>query len=573
MYILLTHFNPLFYIYHRLRSLTWVKPAARVGLVGLLLCVVVVLVQLAYPSNRALPFASVQGKRVGLQSTAQLQSQLGTLDNRVVTIKAEKKEYQTSFEAIGVTVNAQAMAKTAVDYPVKLRFIPFSVLFHRPYVGKLDLLVNEIELNNFTSKVMEENFAAPVNAQVSIENTEVKVTPAVTGRVYDRESLLRQISETGMELSTELSLRPQQTAPAITTERATEAAGQARQRMSTPVTLKAAGTKITLDKVELANAIRFTAHETSISVDYDRTVIAAALQRLASSIYISPRTEVISFYDGAQVGHQPGAAGRTVAIEPNIDTVIKHLQQSGSDLELPEAAVGFGRQVHRDYSRSTLGLQVLINDWIQANGANFSVVLRSVDGSIGTGYNGDRQFVSASLYKLFVGYSIGVRLENGSLQPGDPTSTGQSVNDCLEAMIVISSNACGHALGTMVGWGVANGELNVKGFSGTSFDPLVTRSSDVALLLQQLYTHNLVSAGFDETLLDKLGRQIYRKGIPTGIPGVHIKNKVGYVDGYVHDSAIVYNPRGHYVLVVMSAYGNYSKIADLAGKINAIMSK
>lgn len=572
MYVLLTHFN-LFYVYHQLRSSSWIKPALRVGLISLAVCFVIVLAQLLYPSNRALPFASVQGKRVGLQSTARLQSQLGALDSREVTIKTETKQYKTSFEEVGVTVNAEAMANTVVNYPRKLRFVPFSALFHRPHVYKLDLKLNEKELDNFVNKVVQENFAAPVNAAVKIENTEVKVTPAITGRLYDRENLLRQISETGMQPSTELSLMPQQTAPAITTEQAAVAAEQAKQRINAPLTLKAAGAKITLDKAELASAIRFTSHENSISVDYDQAVITAALQRLASSIYIAPKAEVVSFYDGAQVGYQSGAVGRTVAIEANISTVIKHLQQGSSDLELPASEIGFGRQVHRDYSRSALGLQLLINDWIQTNGGNFSVVLRSVDGSLAASHNGDRQFVAASLYKLFVGYSIGLRLENGSLKPGDATSTGQSVSDCLEVMIVVSSNACGHALGAMVGWGASSGELSAKGFGGTSFDPLVTRSSDVALLLQQLYTHNLVSASFDNTLLDKLGRQIFRKGIPAGIPGVHVKNKVGYVDGYVHDGAIVYNSRGHYVLVVMSAYGNYSKIADLSSKINAIMSK
>ena len=159
MYLLLTHSN-LHYVYVRLRSLTWLKPALRVGIVGLVVCFVVVLAQLIYPTNRALPFANIQGKHVGFESVAQIKTELNGLDNREVTIKTEKRAYTTSFESIGVRVNAEAMAKTASTYPTKLRFVPFSLLLHRPRIYKLDLTLQETALNSFASKVMEENFAA-----------------------------------------------------------------------------------------------------------------------------------------------------------------------------------------------------------------------------------------------------------------------------------------------------------------------------------------------------------------------------------------------------------------------------
>ena len=62
-------------------------------------------------------------------------------------------------------------------------------------------------------------------------------------------------------------------------------------------------------------------------------------------------------------------------------------------------------------------------------------------------------------------------------------------------------------------------------------------------------------------------RQVYRKGLPAGV-GVPVADKVGFLEGYLHDSAIVYSPKGVYILVIYSNGSSWGAIADAAKKIH-----
>jgi beta-lactamase class A len=62
---------------------------------------------------------------------------------------------------------------------------------------------------------------------------------------------------------------------------------------------------------------------------------------------------------------------------------------------------------------------------------------------------------------------------------------------------------------------------------------------------------------------------VYVSGIPTGIPSAEVANKVGFIDGYLHDAAIVYSKKGDYVLVIMTNGSSWKNIAALAKEIEA----
>jgi hypothetical protein len=72
-------------------------------------------------------------------------------------------------------------------------------------------------------------------------------------------------------------------------------------------------------------------------------------------------------------------------------------------------------------------------------------------------------------------------------------------------------------------------------------------------------------------LLEKMSRQLYRYGIPTGVNATRVEDKVGFLWDYIHDAAIVHKPQGTYILVIMTKGYSYGYIANVARQIDTIM--
>ena len=75
---------------------------------------------------------------------------------------------------------------------------------------------------------------------------------------------------------------------------------------------------------------------------------------------------------------------------------------------------------------------------------------------------------------------------------------------------------------------------------------------------------------YEAMLLEKMGRQLYPYGIPAGSKG-KVYDKVGFLWSYIHDTGIVYHPKGTYVLTVMTSGYSYAKIAEITRQVEAIM--
>lgn len=97
-------------------------------------------------------------------------------------------------------------------------------------------------------------------------------------------------------------------------------------------------------------------------------------------------------------------------------------------------------------------------------------------------------------------------------------------------------------------------------------------SNDEALYFAKLETAQLLQGASRSKLIETLRHQHYRSGIPTGT-GLDVADKIGFLDGYLHDVGIVYAPKGRYVLGVMTYGGSWSQIADVARRVNEYMQR
>jgi len=189
--------------------------------------------------------------------------------------------------------------------------------------------------------------------------------------------------------------------------------------------------------------------------------------------------------------------------------------------------------------------------------------------------NGDEQFVSASIYKLFVAYDTYKQIDNGTLtlhqklgKSVEVDETGQTIAGCLNLMITISDNDCGIALGTLDDWAKIDSLLKSEGYTGTKLynysSPGIisgdkqTTANDVAQLLDRLYNGTLLSESSTNAFIALLKAQTVNNRLPTGLPkGTVIAHKTGDLYGYLHDAGIIYGSNKNMIVVLMT--GNWDE--------------
>jgi beta-lactamase class A len=206
------------------------------------------------------------------------------------------------------------------------------------------------------------------------------------------------------------------------------------------------------------------------------------------------------------------------------------------------------------------GLQTILDNFAAGNLDKFGIVVKDLKTGQTASLNANHQITSASLYKLFVAQRIYQRIDLGQIDYSTAAGggTGRNVEGCLRIMINISDNACGRALGAILGWGNQDPALRLEGYKETSLrTPQQTSAEDVALLFERLYNGTLVSPSSSQRFMDLLKDQRVNNRLPQGLPGgTIIAHKTGDLDGVVHDAGIVYGPKTNYLVVVTSGPWN-----------------
>ncbi len=89
-------------------------------------------------------------------------------------------------------------------------------------------------------------------------------------------------------------------------------------------------------------------------------------------------------------------------------------------------------------------------------------------------------------------------------------------------------------------------------------------------MLSLLYTGQILAQQTSrDRWIETMKGNVYVSGIPTGIPGATVADKVGFMDGLLHDAAIIYSKKGDYVLIIMTNGSSWGNIAALAKEIEA----
>ncbi|WP_236585154.1 serine hydrolase [Companilactobacillus farciminis] len=203
------------------------------------------------------------------------------------------------------------------------------------------------------------------------------------------------------------------------------------------------------------------------------------------------------------------------------------------------------------------------------------------DGSLEVESNASTVKTAASTYKLYLSAFLMGQKQNGNFSWTSDNNTG------FTKMIVNSENDFAEEQIDNYGADTISSYLKQQGYYDNVFEDgqaAQTTSYSLELLLRDLAngTGSFENSSDQQKLLNLMGKQIYRTGIPTGVAQANskttVQDKVGFLDDTNNDAAIVTLPNGQkYVLVIMtnghnqSGLSGFSRIAEIAKNVQKIV--
>lgn len=553
---------------------------------GLILAGLLIIIQFAYPSNRLPLFATIDG--VNLNSW-QKNDAIRLLDNKYIdkTVSIyfgdSKKAYRSpKLSEIGLTVkNASRINK--IDYPWYLRIIPTSIFWVNPVInnGSPDYQQNNDLLNSYIAKELGDSCSIkPVDASLKASGNKLQVVPGENGGTCEIITISKALLNIKPRLNNKDSVRIRLTEklPVLGDEVAQKLADSLQKKVGTGVPLVVNGSSQVIPANIVFGWMDFSVIDNKLTytLNVDRAT-EYLNDQAGSKVSITAGITKIVTYNFTEISRISGSEGKKLDINGTLINIKKFID---GDNNLPTAVIAPvppAISYDRGYSPTDTGISALIQQYAQDHSGTFGVSMVELSGkNRRAGYNEATQFTTASTYKLFVAYSALKRTENGDWQWSDQITDDKDLTTCFDDMIVYSDNACAEAMLTKIGHANVTNEANAIGCVSTSFlggDGIKTTPADLALFLAELQNGQILNQSSTTRLIDAMKRNVYRDGIPAGISGATVADKVGFLDGLLHDASIVYSPTGTYVLVIMTDGSSWDNIADLAGRIEALRAQ
>lgn len=547
----------------------------RLAIGAAILAGLTVVIQLAYPTGRILPLVTVEGISIGGASLLEARDQLNKHYSKAsLVLKTDDKTFTKSFDEIGIEPKSWDTARSAARYTFGQRLIPFSSVY---IMIKRDTLMqvgfDDDRLQYFAGEVQKEAFVPAVNATVAVTDGTARLVPAKVSKTYAQYDVEKTIRAARFTPAVTLRIVPK-TAPAERTDDAVKSVlSDAQRAVNTPLTLKVQDETISVTKSTIGEWLDFTEDPQTkkLQLTLKTDNVTKYLDGIQTKIYKAPGTTRVQIIDNREVGRVAGESGRGINIAKAIN-LLNDTLRAGQEttVTVPIATLAPKLVYDRQYSNTDAGLTAMLNDLAAAKG--FGISIMELQGR-SANVNGNKRFVAASTYKLYVAYAVFKEIEAGRMTWNESIS-GKSVAECFDQMIRVSNNPCTSAFGDKIGWQNIENQMKALGLSNTGLIPPTrfTTANDLSLFLYKLQNGSLVSAADQARLINVMKVQIYRSGIPAGT-GLGVADKVGFIDSYLHDAGIVYGPRGPYVLVIMTNGSSWSAIADAAKQINTFLNR
>ena len=557
----------------RVKQANWKKIGLIFGgsVFGLLL-----IIQLLYPNDRLLPFATIDGISLGTKTKADAAAELNKAyaAHTVAIYMGSGKAPVVSpkFSDMDVSVDNTARL-SAATYPWYLRIIPTSLFWAgagkvaEPTATFGDKFTSYVE-----TKLMPDCKQAPVDATLKANGTKLEVVSAITGGTCEKDEVLASIKKIHPTIieATSVRVAREEQQPDVGNDVAKAFASTLNDRLESGLMIDVLGGPVDVQKNEVLGWLDFTSKDGAIvaMVNGDRAGVWLS-KNIASKVAIAPGVSYVRTLDFTELSRVNGSEGRALDIAATVASVQAVVDGSAQNGSAATKSVPPTEQYTRTYSPSDAGLSALLTNYAKDHSGTFGISMVELDGKKRRAdYNGDKQFVTASIYKLFVAYSLLKQIDAGK-------RSWDSDAICFNKMISNSDNACAESFLNSLGLSTVTKDIQAIGLKNSTFmktgGPFTT-ANDLSLLLGMIATGQNFSSANQQRLIAAMKANVYRKGIPAGAQGT-VADKVGFMDGLLHDAAIVYGPNGTYVLAIMTDASTWGNIAELAKQIDALRAE
>jgi beta-lactamase class A len=547
----------------------------------------IIVIQLLYPSGQMLPHARIDNLDVGGWQKADV---VWELDRRYLTTRIpiyfgmNSTPYRSPVTSeVGMVIQNRERIDQ-MSYAWWLRLLPTSLIWAYIFHQTPDPVyeIDQPVLDAYIQKELGQSCdVAPKNAGVVFEKGSLQVVKSEMGGTCETATIEAIIMKTRPTLEHDVSVRVpiQEIPPMISTAAAQDFITSLTHRIGEGVPVQIGdGSVVVIPADQLISWLDFTTENEKLSfqVNGERS-LDFLVKNIAPKVAVTAGITRVTTIDFVETARQDGVNGQVLDIDKTLASVQAFLSGERevvgavTDLTMPKI------EYTRSYSPTDIGLSALLQNFAKDRTGVFGVSFIELSGKHRRGtYNENKIFVTASTYKLFVAFSTLKRVDTGTWSWEDANiSSGRNLAACFDDMIVKSDNACAEALLKKIGYKTITDEVKSVGLVNTSFttgDTPHSTASDESLFLAQLEMSQLpLSPASRDRLLSAMKRNIYRQGIPKGTNGV-VADKVGFLWGLLHDSAVVYSPSGTYVLVIMTDGSSWQAIADLTRQIESLLS-
>lgn len=551
---------------------------------GIGLFVLLMAVQFTYPSHRMPLFLSIDDVVVGAMrdeaAVAALDEAYDELEVGLYFGDATKPYRTVKPSDIGVAV-AHESRVADIDYSWWLRLIPSSLVWAHLVVdtGEPAYIHDEAVVRDYiTNDFGESCYIQPRSATAEVADDVVKLVPAQDGGSCETEAVTKQLLAVKPRLGEDNDVRfaLETVPPAVLDDEVAPIVEVLNQRLQRDIAVQVNDTTVTLAASAVRGWLIFTVDdEAGFSVSLDATRANDTLQeQLASHVTTPAGVTKVTTHDFTETARSDGAVGSQLDVATTLAHITAYVLGENDTVAVAVAAVQPRVEYTRTYSTTDAGLSALIKNYAESTPGVYGVSLIELSGQRRrAAYNDTRQFTTASTYKLYVAYSTLRRVEDGTFKWSDVITGGRTLETCFNDMIVLSDNPCAEALVQKIGYRALTNEAVAIGAVRTTFVDLEsykTTAGDLSTTMALLESGQLpINAESRERLLSALRRNVYRQGIPSGASGT-VADKVGFLEGLLHDTAIVYSPNGTYVLTILTDGSSWANIAELTRQIEAL---
>lgn len=571
-------------MHYREKIFGWVNRHRRPLLIGLGGIVALeLLVQILYPADRLLPLVQIDNQSLDRNKSVAIKQLDAAHANTEIDLYVGDKENvkyaSVRPEKIGIKIRNQARIE-ALDYPWYLRLIPGSILWAQalqtPNQASYHHDITAID-RYITDTFGKDCKVSPKNANVEYKNESFQVVKSAPGGECSRSELQKSLASVEPSLTTQNDVHiPVTITPPVIGDQAAENYTKAlSKRLASGVPLKVGDTIESIPSKTVAPWLVFSNKNAALIATVDAKRASDYLNKTISpKIAVAPGVTKVTTRDFTELSRQNGMPGRGLDVAKTAESLSKFVRVETEQAIAATRPIPPRVEYTRSYSSSDTGLSALMKNYATDNKGTFGVSMVELDGKKRrAGFNDEKQFVTASTYKLFMAYSTLKRIESGQWRWSDQIQGGRDAARCFDDMIVKSDNPCAESFLQKIGFRTATDEARGLGLQQTTFlqgDRPLTSARDLTTFLGTLASGQMLESSSRARFVDALKRNMYRQGIPAGASGMVVADKVGFLDKLLHDAAIIYSPKGTYVLAIMSDGSSWGAIADLTKKIEAL---